>query len=246
MPSTPITSRDLVTAGTALFRRALDTVDDAALAEPTRLAGWTRAHVVAHVAANAEALVNLATWARTGVETPMYASPEQRDSDIEMGARLAATRLREWFSDSAAGLDRALGLLDGESWTRLVRTAQGRTVPAAEVPWMRTREVMVHAVDLDGGVGFDDLPTDFLVEVLYDAAAKRSRAADGPAVVLVSADPTDQLDGTPRSTAWPVVGLGDAVTVRGPLPQLAAYVTGRDATGLTPDGGTLPVLPRWL
>ncbi|WP_323098813.1 maleylpyruvate isomerase family mycothiol-dependent enzyme [Intrasporangium sp. YIM S08009] len=246
MSSALLSARDLVAAGTALLQRALATLDDAALAEPTALAGWTRAHVVAHVAANAEALVNLTTWARTGVETPMYASPEQRESDIEKGALLAPARLRDWFSTSAAGLDDALGLLDGESWTRLVRTAQGRTVPATEVPWMRTREVMVHAVDLDGGVGFDDLPTDFLLEVLHDAAAKRSRGADGPAVVLVSTDPTDTLDGTPRSTAWPVVGLGDAVTVRGPLPQLAAYVTGRRATGLTAETGTLPVLPHWL
>lgn len=246
MPSTLLWSRDLVTAGTVLFQRALDSLDDTALAQPTALAGWTRAHVVAHVAANAEALVNLATWARTGVETPMYASPEQRGSDIERGALKPAAELREWFSDSAAGLDTALGALDGESWTRLVRTAQGRTVPATEVPWMRTREVMVHAVDLDGGVGFEDLPTGFLVEVLHDAAAKRSRGAGGPAVVLVSTDPTDTVDGTPRSTAWPVVGVGETVQVRGPLAQLAAYITGRDHTGLTTDGGAVPVLPHWL
>ncbi|MFM6850066.1 MAG: maleylpyruvate isomerase family mycothiol-dependent enzyme [Terrabacter sp.] len=246
MSSTLLWSRDLVTAGTVLFQRALDNLDDASFAEPTALAGWTRAHVVAHVAANAEALVNLATWARTGVETPMYASPEQRGSDIEKGALKPAAELREWFSDSAAGLDKALGSLDGESWTRLVRTAQGRTVPATEVPWMRTREVMVHAVDLDGGVGFDDLPTDFLVEVLHDAAARRSRTADGPAVVLVSTDATDTADGTPRSTTWPVAGVGDAVQVRGPLAQLAAYVTGRTHTGLSADDGTVPFLPPWL
>ena len=246
MSSTLLWSRDLVTAGTALFQRALDGLDEASFAEPTALAGWTRAHVVAHVAANAEALVNLATWARTGVETPMYASPEQRGADIEKGALLPAARLRQWFADSAAALDAALASLDGESWTRLVRTAQGRTVPATEVPWMRTREVMVHAVDLDGGVGFDDLPTDFLVEVLHDVAAKRSRSADGPAVVLVSTDPTDTVDGTPRSAAWPVLGVGEAVQVRGPLAQLAAYATGRAHTGLTADDGTVPVLPRWL
>ncbi len=246
MSSSLLSSRDLVTAGTALFQQALDSLDDTALAEPTALTGWTRAHVVAHVAANADALVNLTTWARTGVETPMYASPEQRESDIAKGALLPAARLRDWFSTSAVGLDHALGLLDGKSWTNLVRTAQGRTVPATEVPWMRTREVMVHAVDLDGGIAFDDLPTDFLVEVLHDAAAKRSRAGDGPAVVLVSTVPTDSVDGTPRSTAWPVVGTGDAVHVRGPLPQLAAYLSGRDATGLTTDTGALPVLPPWL
>jgi maleylpyruvate isomerase len=111
---------------------------------------------------------------------------------------------------------------------------------------MRTREVMVHAVDLAGGVGFDDLPTDFLVEVLHDAAAKRSRGADGPALVLVSTDPTDSSDGAARSSAWPVAGAGAVTHVRGPLAQLAAYVTGRAHSGLTADGGSLPDLPRWL
>jgi len=240
MPSTPITSRDLVTAGTALFRRALDTVDDAALAEPTRLAGWTRAHVVAHVAANAEALVNLATWARTGVETPMYASPEQRNDDIEAGAQLPAARLRDWVGSSAAALDTALGALTSEGWTSLVRTAQGRTVPATEVPWMRTREVMIHAVDLDAGVGFDDLPAEFLVEVLDEATAKRSASGGGPALELVTTD-----DGAPRH-AWSVAGTGETVHVRGPLAQLAAYVTGRHHEHLTTDSPAVPVLPPWL
>jgi maleylpyruvate isomerase len=173
----------------------------------------------------------------------MYASPEQREADIQSGAVLPAARLRDWFTSSAAELDRALGGLGGEHWTRLVRTAQGRTVPAAEVPWMRTREVMVHAVDLGGGVRFDDLPTDFLVEVLHDAAAKRSRGADGPALVLVS---TDHADGASRSTAWSVAGVGAVTHVRGPLAQLAAYLTGRAHTGLTADGEPLPDLPRWL
>lgn len=41
--------------------------------------------------------------------------------------------------------------LPDANWTHEVRTAQGRTVPASETVWMRTREVWVHAVDLDNG-----------------------------------------------------------------------------------------------
>lgn len=233
-------SRDLVGVGTVLFQQALDALDDEALAGATALARWTRAHVVAHVAANAEALVNLATWARTGLETPMYDSPQRRDADIETGAALPVGRLRSWFASSAVTLDQALAQLEDEHWTCLVRTAQGRTVPATEVPWMRTREVMVHAVDLDGGVSFDDLPADFLVGVLHDAAAKRSGAGDGPALELVSTDDSH------RRRSWSVAGVGAATTVRGPLARLAAYLTGRAHTGLTADGGPVPTLPRWL
>ena len=212
MAPTLLLSRGLVAAGTALFQRALDAVSDAALAEPTALSGWTRAHVVAHVAANAEALVNLATWARTGVETPMYASPEQRGADIEKGALLAPARLREWFSDSAAALHTALGALDGAGWTRLVRTAQGRTVPATEVPWMRTREVMVHAVDLATGTTFADLPQDFLAALEADIRGKRGEV---PEVQATLADRVGWLAG--RSTAG-------VTTSNGPAPVLPPWL----------------------
>ena len=61
-------------AGTEFLLRAVGALPDDALALPSRLPGWTRAHVVAHVARNAEALGRLARWAATGVETPMGSS----------------------------------------------------------------------------------------------------------------------------------------------------------------------------
>src|SRR3954447_4566989 len=48
---------------------AMEQLTDDDLRKPSRLPGWTRAHVVAHLARNADALINLCTWARTGVET---------------------------------------------------------------------------------------------------------------------------------------------------------------------------------
>ena len=104
---------------------------------------------MAHVAANAAALTNLVHWAATGVETPMYASPEQRAEDIEAGALKPPSELRQWVARTADELAAALADLSETQWTRQVRTAQGRLVPASEVPWMRAREVMVHSVDLD-------------------------------------------------------------------------------------------------
>ena len=235
--STGTRTRDLVGVGTTLFRAALDAVPDDAFTAPTDLPGWTRAHVVAHVAANAEALVNLATWARTGVESPMYASPEQRDTDIEAGAALPADRLRAWFDTSAQALDEALARLSPERWTHEVRTAQGRLVPATEVLWMRAREVMVHAVDLGTVVGYADLPAEFVALLLDDIASKRSSGTDGPALQL---EPIDD------DRRWAVSGAGEPTTVRGPLSELAAYLSGRRATGLVAGAGTIPDLPRWL
>ncbi|MFD0472494.1 maleylpyruvate isomerase family mycothiol-dependent enzyme [Nonomuraea thailandensis] len=125
--------------GTRTFSATLAGLPDDRLDAPTALAGWTGRHLVAHVAANADALLNLAHWARTGEERPMYASAAQRDADIQAGAQRSAAELRSWAVSSAELLDRRLSELDERQWGHLVRTAQGRTVPAAEVPWMRAR-----------------------------------------------------------------------------------------------------------
>lgn len=223
--------------GTELFLKALESLDDEALAAQGTLPGWTGAHVVAHVAANADALGNLVHWARTGKETPMYSSPEQRGADIETGSTRPATELRVWATLSAARLADALDSLSPAQWVHQVRTAQGRTVPATEIPWMRSREVMVHAVDLGGVVTFADLPAGFDAALLDDTTAKRSAGADGPALELA---PTDD------DRTWAVAGAGHPTTVRGPLAQLTAYLSGRPASGLHADGGTVPTLPRWL
>src|SRR5688500_13026045 len=70
-------------------------LDDIAMKRPSLLPGWSRGHVLTHLARNADALVNLLTWARTGVEHPMYTSRADRDADIEEGSCRMATLLRE-------------------------------------------------------------------------------------------------------------------------------------------------------
>ena len=49
--------------------------------------------MLTHIARNADGAVNLLTWARTGVETPQYASWEAREADIEAGAQRPAAEL---------------------------------------------------------------------------------------------------------------------------------------------------------
>ncbi|HET7782728.1 MAG TPA: maleylpyruvate isomerase N-terminal domain-containing protein, partial [Arthrobacter sp.] len=75
--------------GTAFFARKLNELSDAELDGGTLLPGWTRRHVVAHVGYNARAIARLIEWAATGVETPMYSSPEARNHEIEFGATLS-------------------------------------------------------------------------------------------------------------------------------------------------------------
>jgi maleylpyruvate isomerase len=114
-------------------------IADADLRAASLLPGWSRAHVVGHLARNAEALARLAAWAGTGVETPMYRDRDQRAAEIEAASALPAEALRRGLDTTAEDLGRALDALDDQSWRAEVRRALGRTIPAAEIPWMRVR-----------------------------------------------------------------------------------------------------------
>ncbi|MET7541429.1 maleylpyruvate isomerase family mycothiol-dependent enzyme [Streptomyces sp. NPDC005507] len=211
---------------TELCLKAADAFD-----EPSALPGWSRAHVAAHVAANADALGNLVHWAATGEPTPMYASPEERAAGIERGRALPAAELAAWLRDSADKLESGMAALSPEQWQVEVVTAQGRTVPATELPWMRSREVCVHAVDLANGVTFADLPGDFLIALVDDVVAKRA-AAPGPAVTVRA---------SATGAEWHLPGDGQPAVVSGELHEIAAYLTGRDAGALA-----APELGPWL
>lgn len=202
-------SRRWVTEGTALLTSAIDDLGVADFEADSQLPGWSRKHLVGHVAANADALGNLISWAETGVEKRMYASPEQRNADIERAATLPPDQLLTWYARGAEALEEAMVRLTTEQWQHEVVTAQGLTRQAADIPWMRAREVFIHAVDLGTGITFADLPEDFLLALADEIRAKRGLSDD------------------------------DLRGVSGSLPDVAAWLAGRphnlaDAPGLGP------------
>ncbi|MGQ5640142.1 MULTISPECIES: maleylpyruvate isomerase N-terminal domain-containing protein [unclassified Streptomyces] len=175
-------AREWARVGTDLLLDAVADLCEHGFDADSGLPGWTRKHLAAHVAANADALCNLVHWAATGEETPMYASAEERAEGIAKGSALTADELRDWLTGSARRLAEGLDRLTDEQWQNKVVTAQGRTVPATELPWMRSREVCVHAVDLDLGVSFADLPAGFLSALTDEISTKRglTELPDGP------------------------------------------------------------------
>ena len=221
--------------GTERLLAEVAELPDEALSAPTALPGWTRAYLLSHIAANADALRNLVHWARTGEERRMYASTEAREADIAAGAELPAAQLRAWAASSAADLAADLDALDGvgDAWDAKIITAQGLTRTASEIPWMRTREIYIHAIDMAAGTTFADLPPDFLAALLDDVTARRSSVGGGPALIIAAAD---------TGGRWDVAGTGSPVPVTGLLADLTAYLTGRPAPSLP----AAPVLPPWL
>jgi maleylpyruvate isomerase len=219
--------------GTGKLHSDLATLSDEALTGATALPGWSRRYLLAHVAANAAALRNLVHWARTGEERRMYASNEQREADIAAGSRLPAAELRDWLTSSAQDLAADFDTLPDSAWDAKVVTAQGLTRSASEIPWMRVREVYIHAIDLGAGTRWTDLPDDFLTALLDDVTSRRSSKGGGPALAVAATD---------TGHTWEVVGAGAPVPVSAPLTHLAAYLTGRPARELK----AAPVLPPWL
>ncbi|WP_018762452.1 maleylpyruvate isomerase family mycothiol-dependent enzyme [Arthrobacter sp. 135MFCol5.1] len=228
--------------GTAFFARKLNELPDAELDGDSLLPGWTRRHVVAHVGYNARAIARLVEWAATGVETPMYPSVEVRNHEIDFGSTLSPIALRNLFDHSAVHLNVEWRDLPAANWHHQVKTVQGRTVPAEETVWMRTREVWVHAVDLDNGATFKDIPAPVLERLLTDiTGAWHARATY--AGLLVTVDGTDLSFG---DTAAP-----SPTVVSSSLPAIAQWATGRgtDGTTATHDAGPVtpvPAAPAWI
>ncbi|MFI5611653.1 maleylpyruvate isomerase family mycothiol-dependent enzyme [Amycolatopsis sp. NPDC051903] len=219
--------------GTAYFARKLGELSDAELDRPSLLPGWSRRHVIAHVGYNARALTRLLAWARSGVETPMYSSPRQRAAEIEAGATLPARALRSLFAHAATHLDVEWRDLPDTAWDAEIRTAQGRLVPARETAWMRTREVWLHALDLDHGGSPRDFPPELLDAVLADVLGAWQRRQE-PVHLVLAAPGRQPL----------TIGDGGPV-VSGAVPELVRWLTGRGSAGVSADSA-LPALPRWF
>jgi maleylpyruvate isomerase len=240
----PQVLRDLATVrlGTAYFRRALQRVRDDELAAPSLLPGWRRNQLVAHVGYNARAVARLVSWADTCVENPMYASPQARAEEIERGATLRPDALRSLCEHAAIDLDVRWRDLPDDRWTTTVVTAQGREVPASETLWMRSREVWLHAVDLDVGGRVADIPAPVLRRLLSDVVGMWGKRGelDGFSITV---------DGPHESDRVTYGEVSATTTVSGPLAALVGWATGRTShshPSLTWERGTPVEAPRWL
>ena len=125
---------EMVVASTRYLGALSDLTDDDMRA-PSLLPGWTRGHVVTHLARNADAFCNLLHWAETGEEHYMYESRERRDADIEAGAGRSAHDLRVDAAASSGRLMQAINELDVRHEDTLVSRGPGdASFPAREVP----------------------------------------------------------------------------------------------------------------
>jgi len=228
----PLVLLDEVDRATALLLARIEGLDGDPAA-PSLLPGWTRGHVLTHIARNADGLGNLLTWARTGVVTPQYPSWEQREADIAAGAGRPWTVQVAAIRGSSARFAKAAEALSAEHWAGHLDLPRGRQ-PVAMIPWRRLREVEVHHVDLATGYQPAEWPPSFAHRMLHELA----RGLKGVSLTVRS----DEV-------GHPVpIGDGSPPEVRGPAYALCAWLSGRSVgDGLTIEPpGPLPSIPEWI
>ena len=152
---------DRIAAGVAAHRRLLSAVDrltDDPVLEPSLLPGWSRGHVISHLARNADSHVWLFDGAQAGEVRSQYSSLDQRSEDIEAGARRSAQALRHDLNSACDRLESAWRDLNEDLWDREGVVAAGKRT-MRELVFRRLREVVVHHVDLDVGYAPSDWPS---------------------------------------------------------------------------------------
>lgn len=205
------------------------------LAAPSLCEGWSRDHVLNHLARNAEALCRLVRSAVDGTGETMYASPERRDSDIDDGVGRPAQVVVSDVEDTAGPLAEDLRRLGPEHRDLVLeRTPGGPTFKGGMLPFMRLREVVYHHVDLDLDFGFDDLAGDLQVLFIENELKRQQGVAGAPSITLCS----DEGD------VW-TLGDGNAdAAVTGARGGILRWLARQDPSGVRAD--TLPELTRGL
>src|SRR4029079_18973787 len=154
----------------AAHRRLLEHLDVVARTDvrrPSLLPAWSVAHLLTHMARNADSHVRRTEAAIAGVVVDQYPGGiEGRKAEIEAGAQRAPDEIIDDVRTSATALDAAWQSAPEHAWAIVSRDALGRGRPLAELPSRRWQEVEVHLVDLDSGISYLDWSDEFVASWL--------------------------------------------------------------------------------
>lgn len=225
---------DLLVEADQRLVRTVDGLSPDDFAAPSLLPGWSRAHVVAHLALNGEALQGALEGLATGEPRAMYPSPEARDADIAELAGAEPSELRARLLASTNIFDQAVRELPEDRWrSRIERTPGGPTFAAHSTVLMRLREVEIHHVDLGAGYTHADWEPAF-ASLLIGSMTKR--AFPTPFRVMAR----------DLARTWEFGAGEEGPNVSGDSRDLGWWLTGRgDGGSLTSDQDVLPEVPAW-
>ncbi len=232
----PADDLEALAASTQRFLATIDAMDAAELRAPSLLPGWSRLHVLSHVARNADGMRNRLLMARTQRPVAQYPSMALRAADIETGAlrdpELVVLDVRAACERLAIDAES----LSEEDWARDagVGDVAGR-LPAAGLPLSRLHEVEIHHVDLGAAYTFADTPVDVVGGFFDRLPVKFAGSALDPC----------RVTSTDLGQSWSV-GDGSGPHIQGPAGALLQWATGRGASeDVTSDGDDVPASPGW-
>jgi maleylpyruvate isomerase len=232
---------DLIVLETDQLLETAHALTDADVRQESRCPGWSRAHVLTHIARNADGLRNVLLAAANGGDGAFYESQAARIADIEAGSGRSAAELEADLETSANRLLEAFADTPAEALEVKVPRLKVNDDPghqymirARKTSDLRLREVVYHHIDLDTGYTFAHASPDWVVREIAESAR---RFADGPAVMVDAGEAGSWRYGAPD---------GDAVRVSGSAADLLGWITGRErGTALTSSSGRLPDLGPW-
>ncbi|MEZ0064427.1 maleylpyruvate isomerase [Streptacidiphilus sp. MAP12-20] len=224
---------DAVRCSAARLAATLGALTDLQVREPSALPGWSRGHVITHVARSADVYRWLLALARTGSEPGPRADGPALERALREGAGRDAAAL---VADVCGSLERMLDEAEAmpvERWPTMVTALAGWRHPAWFTLHRAWRELETHHVDLGLGHTTADWPAEYVIWALEATVATLS-ARD----FRVS-----RIEATDLDRAWTVAPTGPTITGAGHA--LLAWLSGRGtAAPLQPDH-PLPTPPPW-
>lgn len=200
--------------GQERLRALLPALTDEGVREPSELPGWTRAHVLSHVEGVGLALARQARYALRGeLIEPYDGGRPARAAAIEAGARRDAAALGDAVRAALAEASAAWAAAGPADWSRPVRHRNGDLRSALLAWW---RELEIHTADARIGHAPRDWPRELCHHLLDHLS---SRIPEELPLVLTATD--DAFSRRYGDAGAP------AVTVSGPLTDLAAWLAGR-------------------
>ncbi|GAB3845654.1 maleylpyruvate isomerase family mycothiol-dependent enzyme [Micromonospora andamanensis] len=227
-----ITERlDEISTAHAGIRAAAEQMTEADARLADHLPGWTRGHILIHLADLSRAFARQARYALKGETIEVYdGGRETRNRSIEANHGRPVEWLREQLDEGLTALEQAWDGLDEDDWQRACAYRNGPLL-GTQLAWWRETEL--HHVDLGTGYRSEQWSKALSAHVVDFL---QPRLPKDRTVRVVSQDTDDSWES----------GDGAEVTVRGDIRTLAAWISGRPSTATpTVEDAVAPELGAW-
>ncbi|MFI5731992.1 maleylpyruvate isomerase family mycothiol-dependent enzyme [Kribbella sp. NPDC051587] len=202
-------------------------LDEATARGDSELPGWTRGHLITHVANFSRAFTRQVEYALRGELVEVYdGGRPARDAAIEAGAGRPAAVLVDDLNEAVTALLAAWDRVGPDDWSRPISHRNSTLAHGIDATW---RELEIHTSDLGLGATPDEWPASFCAHLLDFL---RPRTPNGVHLVLRPSDSPVWENGTGEEhvltgtltalTAW-YAGRPPTTAVEGPIPELLPY-----------------------